>query len=210
MPDLDLNSLPLRERKKALTRRSIIDAAQCLFDDRGYDEVTVAEIADAANVSVKTLFVYFRSKEDLVFADNTLLDALLAALARRPATTTVAQAVAATLLAALAEENPARGLADYHRAYGDSPALQSGLQRMWAEFEDRITTQLAAEHPGPPTAGDRFTAIQLVGMVRSLTAPELRRDANADPAGARRLVEVWIESAAARVDRATAPPPQSA
>src|ERR1700754_4943451 len=89
---------PLRERKKAITRQALIDAAERLFEERGFDEVTVAEIADNANVSVKTLFVYFRSKEDLVFSDYDLLDSLVAALASRPDTTPPATAVANALI----------------------------------------------------------------------------------------------------------------
>lgn len=60
-------SAGLRERKKAKTRERISDIATGLFLDRGFDEVTVAEVAEAANVSVKTVFNYFGSKEDLLF-----------------------------------------------------------------------------------------------------------------------------------------------
>ena len=63
----------LRERKKLMTRRALVDAAQRLFEERGYDGVTVAEIADAADVSVKTLFTYFAAKEDLAFAEEGVL-----------------------------------------------------------------------------------------------------------------------------------------
>lgn len=163
----------LRERKKAITRRAIRDAAERLFAERGYDEVTVAEIADAANVSVKTLFVYFRSKEDLVFADTELLDRLVAALAARPDGVSHAQVVA-DVLAEAAGESGGGGLESYHRAYGESPALRSGLLRMWAEFEDRVVDQLAAEAGGPATPAMRLRAIQLVGIVRTTTSPELR------------------------------------
>lgn len=57
----------LRERKKAKTRQQISDVATDLFLERGFDEVTVAEVAKAANVSVKTIFNYFGAKEDLLF-----------------------------------------------------------------------------------------------------------------------------------------------
>lgn len=57
----------LRERKKAKTRERISDIATGLFLERGFDEVTVAEVARAANVSVKTVFNYFGAKEDLLF-----------------------------------------------------------------------------------------------------------------------------------------------
>lgn len=57
----------LRERKKRQTRQYISDVATGLFIERGFDTVTVAEIADAANVSVNTVYNYFPAKEDLFF-----------------------------------------------------------------------------------------------------------------------------------------------
>jgi len=57
----------LRERKKAETRLAISDVATTLFIQRGFDRVTVAEVAEAANVSVNTIFNYFQTKEDLFF-----------------------------------------------------------------------------------------------------------------------------------------------
>jgi AcrR family transcriptional regulator len=199
-PD-QLAALPLRERKKALTRTAIVDAARRLFEERGFDNVTVAEIADAANVSVKTLFVYFRSKEDLAFADNDLIDVLIAALAARPPGTSHAEAVAAALAAQVrAEGDPAAGLEGFHRGYGQSVALQAGLLRMWAEYEDRITAFLADEAGTGPTPRMRLYAAQLIAIARTLTAPEMRAlVAGLPPEQAAAALERWLRAAARSV-----------
>src|SRR3954465_3394214 len=60
-------STGLRERKKQATRETIADAAMKLFVLRGFDKVTVAEVASEAGVSEKTVFNYFPTKEDLFF-----------------------------------------------------------------------------------------------------------------------------------------------
>ncbi|HUO37287.1 MAG TPA: TetR family transcriptional regulator [Mycobacterium sp.] len=60
----------LRERKRARTRQALIDAAVELFERHGYDKTTIADITTAADISPRTFFLYFASKEDLVFADG--------------------------------------------------------------------------------------------------------------------------------------------
>src|SRR5216683_1832714 len=75
----------LRERKKQRTRETIARAAYELFAERGYQATTLAEIAEAADVSTRTIFAYFPSKEDILFSNFALMKEELArALAERP------------------------------------------------------------------------------------------------------------------------------
>ena len=68
----------LREFKKARTRRAISDVATRLFAEQGFEAVTVAQIAAAAEVSIKTVFNYFTTKEDLFFdRAGELIDVLV-------------------------------------------------------------------------------------------------------------------------------------
>ena len=96
-PDLDPLLPPqrpgLRERKKQQTREAISDIATGLFIDRGFEPVTLAEIAEAAQVSVKTIFNYFGSKEELFFdrADDVLAE-LRRTITEREAGRTITEA----------------------------------------------------------------------------------------------------------------------
>ena len=83
MPDGD-NPVGLRERKKLKTREALRRAAFRLFDENGYANTTVEQIADAAEVSPSTFFRYFPSKESVLLADD-MDPVILAALARQPA-----------------------------------------------------------------------------------------------------------------------------
>ena len=75
----------LRERKKQRTRETIARAAHELFAERGYQATTLPDIAEAADVSTRTIFAYFPSKEDILFSNFALMkEALVRALAERP------------------------------------------------------------------------------------------------------------------------------
>src|SRR5438477_9368942 len=77
--------LGLRERKKQRTRETIARAARELFAERGYHATTLPDIAEAADVSTRTIFAYFPSKEDILFSGFPLMkEALAQALAERP------------------------------------------------------------------------------------------------------------------------------
>ncbi len=84
----------LRERKKAQTRERIHKQALRLFERQGFETTTIAEIAAAADVSQRTVFVHYPTKEDLVFGDiDGALTAFDAALRQRPPGITTLQAI---------------------------------------------------------------------------------------------------------------------
>jgi AcrR family transcriptional regulator len=136
----------LRERKKQQTRQLIAETARRLFLERGFENVTVAEIARVADVSEKTVFNYFPTKEDLVYWRlETFEEDLLATIRERKAGESILAAFAGFVLkrrGLLAEEDPeaiAR-LAALTRMISESPAL---LAREREIFE-RYTASLAA------------------------------------------------------------------
>ena len=92
--DLALPKPGLRERKKQQTRDTIARVALELFAERGYDQTTLADIADAADVSPRTIFAYFDSKEDILFCDEPLVfERLKNALEQRPEGSTTVDAL---------------------------------------------------------------------------------------------------------------------
>ncbi len=74
----------LRERKRQQTRKELIGAAMRLFEEKGYEQTTVAEIAAAVEVSTKTFFNYFASKDEVLFPHlSTRIDAAVALIEQR-------------------------------------------------------------------------------------------------------------------------------
>ncbi|MEK8169835.1 TetR family transcriptional regulator [Streptomyces sp. M19] len=129
-----------RERKKAATRKALSDAALRLFLERGFDKVTVAEIADAADTAVTTLFAHFPGgKEALVLGDGEERRASLAAAVReRPE--------GVPILEALREFLATRGPFDAdpdpefrHRTdlVVSTPALRAHARTLWTGGEER-------------------------------------------------------------------------
>jgi AcrR family transcriptional regulator len=188
----------LRERKKAQLRQAILDAARRLFEARGYDQVTVAEIADAADVSVKTLFSYFRSKEDLALRDTRLIDSIVHAIRTRPRLLTPAQAVAERLIEWLAQGG-GDSLAAAQREDGDNPAIQSRLLRLWLEYEDLIAAELSREAGrAAPTADSRMYAAQITLLIRACAWPQVAELAQIGQV--RTSLEKWLKMTAWRLE----------
>lgn len=166
----------LRDRKKRETRQRLSDVATALFYARGFDAVTVEEIAAAANVSKVTVFNYFSRKEDLHFDRQDEVQHLLCdALMQRPKGQSPVEAL--RLLAhRLHEEKHPFARVDsqtiqWWRVVMASPSLTARLR----EFGDEVVEQLAVLLAGPkPDGATRLFAGLFVQTWRSAYAEALR------------------------------------
>jgi AcrR family transcriptional regulator len=135
---------PLRVRKKTQTRRRIADAAVSLFAAKGYEAVTIAEIARLAEVSEQTVYNFFPSKDLLVLDEDAAFEALLVGMIReRTARTKIADSVRAGAHAFL-KRLQARPKGPKSR--GGLPCLMNSspqVRRFWLEALDRYASSIA-------------------------------------------------------------------
>src|SRR3954449_9093905 len=134
----------LRELKKQRTRELIAETARGLFAGRGFERVTVAEIARAAEVSAQTVFNYFPTKEDLVFwrleaFEDQLLSAIRERAAGEPALDAFGRFITAQRgLLGQAHPEARERLAGIARLISSSPALLACEQQIFAGFTDSL------------------------------------------------------------------------
>jgi len=140
----------LRETKKLQTRQAIASAAMGLFVTRGFDRVTVAEIARAAEVSEKTVFNYFPTKEDIFFDEvPERLEALTEAVRERRSEQSLIAAMY-ELHAQQCGRLASPGFAHFSRTIAESPALQAKEVEVMALFTDHLAETIHDEldvHP---------------------------------------------------------------
>lgn len=147
----------LRERKKAETRRRIADVATGLFVERGFDAVTVADVAEAADVSKMTVFNYFPRKEDLLLDRHAeRLDAVRRAIAERPSGTSPVEALRVHCRELLESGHPTSGAIAaaswFFEMVRESPALRTRWLEQEREIEEAMAEVLAEEWNDQPRA----------------------------------------------------------
>ena len=135
----------LREAKKLRTRQEIADRAMQLFAKRGFDHVTVAEVAAAADVSEKTVYNYFPTKEDLFFDEAPAREAaLVAAITGRREGVSILGALR-RLQAGECPRLCSPGFATFARIIEESTALKAKEREVMAHFVQVLTATLQAE-----------------------------------------------------------------
>ncbi|MEE6264231.1 helix-turn-helix domain-containing protein [Streptomyces diastatochromogenes] len=170
----------LRERKKRQTRQRISEVALALFVARGFDKVTIAEVAAAADVSVNTLYNYFAAKEDLVLPPDEASPQRLADIVRdrRPG-----ESAARAVLDRLRDELRRRdrkvgltaGFGPVFEMMRAAPTLTARLEDLGRQMTDALVTVLTEETGA--AAGDqtpRVVASQ-IGWFHSLVYGEIGR-----------------------------------
>lgn len=201
--------LGLRERKKQQTRELIAETARALFAERGFEAVTVAEVARTADVAEKTVFNYFQTKEDLVYWRlETFEEELLEAIRDRKPGESALAAFARFIVVPrglLAEGDFAR----VARMIESSPALLAREQQVFARCTESLADVLAedtkAEHPEPWVAANAMIGVHraLVSharrrVVAGVRNPALARDVRARGKRAVALLELGLGDFAVR------------
>jgi AcrR family transcriptional regulator len=212
----------LRERKKRRTRLEISDVATRLFAKHGFEAVTLAQIADAADVSVKTIFNHFGSKEELYFdrADD-LRDALIQTVCTRAAGTTALDALHGLMAEnlvpfpgsgwdALDDPRGARHLRAFFAVEDRSPALKARRLMLSEDFAAELRQALAADlqrEPDDPALLMLVASLSAAMSVRNdILRAALAEQVSADEVRRRVLTVVdegfaRLRSAFADVDR---------
>jgi len=198
-----------RRRDKERTRERIAQVATVLFLERGFQEVTVAEVAAAAGVSKVTVFAHFPRKEDLLLDRGPeALTLVRAAVRDRPPGVGPVQALRALAVNLAEESHPLSGLTagsrPFLRTVAASPELISRARELLDELEQALGALLAgADAAGAADA--RLLAALIVAAYRSVVTETARQVMNGDPlpgvaAGHRRRLDAAfdvLETAAA-------------
>ncbi len=205
----------LRERKKLRTRHLILEVAARLFNQRGFESVTVAEIARMADVSEVTIFNYFPTKEDLAFGQMEFFEEkLVAAVRDRAAGESVLTAFSRPVLDGCknlgVEENSDR-IARAGAVFNASLALQTREREIVARYTQLLAEALAEEaRTTPDNVELQGVANALMGVHRALVihvrarvlagrrGPKLAAEARAQAARAFARLEAGLATYAIR------------
>jgi AcrR family transcriptional regulator len=160
-----------RERKKQQTRQAISDVATRLFLERGFDAVTVAEVAKAADVAVQTVFNHFPTKEDLFFDETGWWAGPAQAIRDAPPDanpiTVLEQQYLSVVRGRLQSGHLATWL-EFSRTTAESPALLARRRQIAEEMEDTLAAALLERDPELKPLTARLIAAQFAAAQKVL------------------------------------------
>jgi AcrR family transcriptional regulator len=166
-----MTELGIRERKKQRTRQALRQAALELFQQRGFEATTIADITAAADVAPRTFFSYFQTKEDVVLDDGAQRFAKAQqTLQQRPHGEPL---LAAFRRAALEIAADMRTQSDQDHAMArvirTTPAIQARIRERTGRWEEQLAAMIAEERNAPRDDLDsHVVAAALVGVLRSV------------------------------------------
>jgi AcrR family transcriptional regulator len=192
----------LRDRKRARTRQALVEAAAELFEERGYQETTVAQIAARADIGTRTFFSYFATKEDLLFpeSDRRVRVAVESIAGHRPG-----EGPAEVLLRALrqvgddSDDLGGRLAALRLRLIRTVPAVQGRALQLQFDAQRQIARHLAEAYPEQlDEVGAAALTGAFVGAITAALQVVLEEDTAGDDAAAvQRAVQVAVDRALA-------------
>lgn len=188
----------LRERKKERTRQALVNAAIELFGTKGYEETTIAELAAAADVSTRTFFSYFASKEEVLFEGTPLkMERSASVLADPLPGERPAELLLRSFRFVLDQDTDLTGELARLRArlIFETPALQPYALRKLLEGQQELTDGLLAAFEGEldPMVATAMTGALVGALAVTLSAVFSRAEADPSAADAREQLSTAVE-----------------
>ena len=164
----------LREKKKAKTRKLISDLARDLFLKKGYAAVTVAEIAEKAEVAVTTLFNYFPTKESIIFDREDEIDSeITAAIRQRKPDQPILDALHAYFLTSnLINPPDPKVFETFMQLVRSSPELSAYFRRIWERYEVNLSREIQAASAVAALEAELLARLILEGVSFACNSPD--------------------------------------
>ena len=171
----------LRERKRRETLQRITDAGMCLFLEKGYEATTLDDIAAAADISRRTFFYYFKSKDDILLSlQSGMGEMITGALRAETPDKRPLDAVRDAVIKACAHV-PADEMIAIDRLMRSSDAVQARKQASYIQHEKALFEALRERWPAPEReTGLRLVAMLSIGAIR-LSFEALNREGGKRP-----------------------------
>ncbi|BCY07814.1 TetR/AcrR family transcriptional regulator [Actinoplanes sp. L3-i22] len=194
--------MSLRDRKRIRTRQALVAAALELFESRGYDETTIAEVAAAAEIGTRTFFSYFPSKEDLLFPEaDVRVQAAIDAIAGRGPADGPAEVLLRALRQVGAESDDLSGRmsALRLRLVRTVPAVQGRGLQLQMDAQRQIARHLAEAFPDriDEVGAGALTGAFLGAVTGALQVLLENADRSIDPAAVQQAMQVAVKVALA-------------